>query len=147
MMPSDCAGALGCQEPLDDGTSNLYVLEDYKGNQYAAAAILGHEILHAIWWKDFFDYYTGKQPAPIVGMPIPGGGVRNSYSEDQEYNTKKVGGEIWKDLKTKHPSSVYDDSNLWWQPEGDERHFVGVPEDEAKASLASVYKYTFENKY
>ncbi len=146
-MPDDCKGALGCQDPQSDGTSVLYILDKYKGNKYAAAAILGHEALHAVWWMDWYEYDTKKKSQPTVGMPIPGGGIRSSSSEDQEYNTKKAGGEIWHDLEAKFGDAVIDDGDLWTQPAADERNFVGVDEDVAKGYLKSKYHYNFAHKY
>ncbi|MFH0984763.1 MAG: type II secretion system protein [Candidatus Omnitrophota bacterium] len=147
-MPVGCETALGCHESYDDGTSAIYLLDTYKGNKYAAAAILGHEALHAVWWKDYADYfYLHTQDEPVIGMPIPGGGIRNSYSEDQEYNTKLAGGEIWVDLKAEFGDLVQDDDDLYLQLEADEQYFVGVPEDEAKGYLTSEYGYSFDNEY
>lgn len=142
-------GAAGCHQGYAfNGTiaSVITVLDTYKDNIYAAAAITAHEILHAVWHKDYYEYYFGQKPAPVVGMPIPGGGVRHSYSEDHEYNTKKTGGEIWNQLKQSY-KNVYDSKNLWRQPDYDAMYFVGVTEDVAKGYLNSIYGYDFEYKY
>jgi prepilin-type N-terminal cleavage/methylation domain-containing protein len=124
----------------------IEILESYKTNAYAAAAILAHEALHSIWWDDWVSYNrTGILPQ--TGMPIPAqyGLMRHDYSEDQEYNTKLVGGEIWSQLGAK--PDARDRDGLWRQLDGDMRRFVGVPEDEAKGYLTSVYKYDFKFKY
>jgi hypothetical protein len=81
-------------------------------------------------------------------MPIPTqyGDVRHpSSSEDQEYNTKLTGGEVWKELSQKY--NTEDPGGLWRDLAADEYYFVGVPEDEAKGYLTSIYGYDFKYKY
>jgi prepilin-type N-terminal cleavage/methylation domain-containing protein len=62
-------GAAGCHQGYAfNGTiaSVITVLDTYKDNIYAAAAITAHEILHAVWHKDYYEYYFGQKRRWLV---------------------------------------------------------------------------------
>ncbi len=132
------SSALGCQESWSDGTSIIYILDDYEGNKYAAAAILAHEALHAIWWEDYYNYTQTGVP-PTFGMPIPSGGIRSKNSQDQEYHGKLTDAEIWHEFSTTYGDAVYDTENLWQQLYYDEYYFYGKSEDVGKENLIAYY--------
>ena len=123
---------------------------ELRGNPYAAAMVLAHEGLHAVWMFDDWSHISSGTPY-VYGVPNTGlGNTRNSLwgiptghdTVDQEYNAFKTGAEVWMDLMKKN--QVFDPAGIGARANGQASVFISPdgalkPVSDAKIKVREWY--------
>ena len=89
-------------DPINIGVITINIgLMGSPGSMAAeiVTAVLAHEAVHYVWWKDYRPYYINATPDPALGVP-PGGGIRSDNSIDQEYRSGIAGSTVWREIRS-----------------------------------------------
>jgi hypothetical protein len=114
-------------------TEAIRINPTIQSNKFECAATLAHEILHALWWKDYGEYWWLRTKAePIYGMPTPTGVIRSRNSIDQEYYAFLTAYQIWSEFK-KDGYDVGTSENPGYSFDIQLSNFAGSEDDGKKA--------------